>query len=136
MRNITITAFMAVCLFAATACISPTAHAQCGAVRVFNNMGTNIQLCLTPSPAVVPFCAVVPPGGSVLNIPFIANPAGVVSAGGFYYPFTPVGPLVPGCTICIALTDPSTVVPVCGQVCFDASTCTIRISPCGPPCAP
>jgi hypothetical protein len=109
----------------ATLLSAGTARAQCGSVAATNNLQCDIQLCLYSATGAALVCTNIPAGATVTIVfPAAFNPTGAVSLGGNQYPFSATG-----CTVCFRQRT-ATVVPCCGEVCFDRANCTMTVGPC------
>jgi hypothetical protein len=121
-------------LFSATATLAPQearAQSPCVVQNVFNFSGCPINLCLYDAAGVVN-CYFIPAGGVTPIVLGAFVPVGVVSAGGFQYPFA--GLPAPGCSPCYTPVAPAVV--CCVTVCYDQRACTFTINACPVPCLP
>lgn len=71
-------------LVIAAAAFGPSAHAQCNSVTLLNGTNCPLLVCLAPNPPIA--CAPVPVGGTVV-VATPGGPVGVISQGGFTYPW-------------------------------------------------
>lgn len=114
---------------------SGTIHAKpaCVNTAVLNTTGFTITLVMYDANGLQGIFT-IPSSANPTQIQMgLFSPIGVVSSGGIHYPF--VAPPNPGCTGCITLSVPGGGT-TCGNVCYDAPTCSLGITACGPPCAP
>lgn len=128
--RITTTLFAALIIGLATLANTQLASAQCATIRVFNNTGCDLRLCLydgNGNLACIDIRAVGNPFIFAFTGPF--TPLGAVSAGKNKFPFN-----AGGCTDCFLL--PGSFVPTgcCAVVCYDPITCTINVNSCPAPC--
>ena len=119
-----------------------SASAQCKPDSVNSGLALAVNLTLvdnTVMPAATATMSIPPGAGTPFPLPPGFTITGINGATGVYHPF-PAQPPSPACATtgttanaCIALavtTPPPTV--LCAVVCYDATTCTITLTPCPP----